>query len=118
MDDIWEREHGLNLRMDDSSEDPEGDDLTDLQEFLNSTDPKNSDTDGDGYKDGEEVRKGYDPLDPKSQPDEKKIPALHCYSVHFNNNHHCSSSGIYMEKERLCGGNRRIVSETILFPLQ
>jgi len=37
-----------------------------LEIKLYGTDPNNSDTDGDGYSDGEEVRAGSDPLDPES----------------------------------------------------
>lgn len=36
-------------------EDPDHDGLTNLQEFLNGSDPHNSDTDGDGLTDGQEV---------------------------------------------------------------
>jgi YVTN family beta-propeller protein len=36
-------------------EDPDGDGLTNLQEFQNGTDPHNPDTDGDGLTDGQEV---------------------------------------------------------------
>ncbi len=42
------------------------DGLTNTQEYGTRTDPTNSDTDGDGYDDGEEIEKEYDPLDPAS----------------------------------------------------
>lgn len=42
--------------------DADGDDLALLQEILFSTDPWSTDTDGDGFSDGEEVAHGYDPL--------------------------------------------------------
>lgn len=45
-----------------SSVDSDNDGLTDTQEALYKTDPKNPDTDADGYKDGEEVNSSYDPL--------------------------------------------------------
>jgi hypothetical protein len=42
--------------------DSDNDGLTDLDEIKYKTDLNNSDTDGDGYSDGEEVKKGYNPL--------------------------------------------------------
>lgn len=44
-----------------SSQDQDGDGLTDEEEEEYGTDPLNPDTDGDGYPDGEEVRAGYNP---------------------------------------------------------
>lgn len=41
--------------------DADKDGLDFLQEILNNTDPNNPDTDGDGYKDGDEVRGGFNP---------------------------------------------------------
>lgn len=45
-----------------TSVDTDHDGLTDAQERVYGTDPHNPDTDGDGYKDGEEVKNGYSPL--------------------------------------------------------
>ncbi|MFA6253103.1 MAG: L,D-transpeptidase family protein [Patescibacteria group bacterium] len=43
--------------------DTDNDSLTDEQELsIYFTDPKNPDTDGDGYLDGEEIKNGYSPL--------------------------------------------------------
>jgi len=42
--------------------DSDGDLLTDEREDQLGTDPKNKDTDGDGYIDGIEVANGYSPL--------------------------------------------------------
>jgi len=61
--DYWEELHGLDPTVDDSGLDPDGDGLTNLQEFQNATDPQNDDTDGDGYNDGREVAQGTDPND-------------------------------------------------------
>ncbi|MDR1949463.1 MAG: SUMF1/EgtB/PvdO family nonheme iron enzyme [Spirochaetaceae bacterium] len=44
--------------------DPDNDGLTNREEYREKTNPKKSDTDGDGFKDGWEVAYGYNPLDP------------------------------------------------------
>lgn len=57
--DQWEDAHGLNkLDKADAALDLDNDGLTNLQEFLKGTDPKNADTDGDGLKDGIETGTG------------------------------------------------------------
>jgi hypothetical protein len=48
----------------DADGDPDGDDLTNIEEFEAHTDPLNADTDGGGEGDGSEVASGKDPLDP------------------------------------------------------
>lgn len=45
-----------------ANEDPDGDGLTNLDEFSVNTNPLNPDTDGDGFDDGREVLDGYNPL--------------------------------------------------------
>jgi hypothetical protein len=42
--------------------DSDGDGLPDTVEAVYKTDPANPDTDGDGYKDGDEIKNGYNPL--------------------------------------------------------
>ncbi|MFO8050430.1 MAG: helix-turn-helix domain-containing protein [Thermoplasmatota archaeon] len=65
MDDEWEAEHGLNSTdPSDADGDPDGDGLTNVQEYRNSTDPGSNDTDSDGMDDGWEVAYGLDPNDP------------------------------------------------------
>ena len=54
MPDEWERKYGLNTDKNDAHEDNDNDNLTNIQEYLNGTDPTNPDTDGDGYNDGED----------------------------------------------------------------
>lgn len=44
-----------NDGISDADKDPDGDGLTNLQEYIYKTDPLNFDTDGDGIKDGDEV---------------------------------------------------------------
>jgi len=52
----WETEHGLDARdPDDATEDPDGDGLSNGEEYLAETDPTNSDTDGDGIDDANDV---------------------------------------------------------------
>ena len=48
--------------------DLDGDGLTENEELALGTDPNNPDTDGDGTSDGDEVNAGTDPLDPTSFP--------------------------------------------------
>lgn len=70
MPDGWEVMHGLNPNdPSDADEDPDGDGLTNLEEYLNGTDPNNPDSDGDGVWDGDEVNSGTDPNDPNDTPE-------------------------------------------------
>ncbi|RMD58332.1 hypothetical protein D6825_01235, partial [Candidatus Woesearchaeota archaeon] len=48
--------------------DPDGDGLTNLEEFNKGTDPAREDTDGDGWDDGREVVARTDPKDPRDHP--------------------------------------------------
>jgi hypothetical protein len=56
--DDWEIKNGLNPAVDDSGLDPDGDGLTNLEEYFRNTDPSRMDTDADGLKDNEEVYAG------------------------------------------------------------
>jgi len=68
MPDGWEVDNLLDPLADDSSEDPDGEGLTNLDECAAGTDPNATDTDGDGHPDDSEIRHGSDPLDPASRP--------------------------------------------------
>lgn len=59
------------LRLEEADFDNDG--LTDKMELNFKTDIKTADTDGDGFLDGEEVRAGYDPLDPQRKKLDKRI---------------------------------------------
>jgi hypothetical protein len=61
----WEKKHGLNVRVNDAHEDPDGDLLKNIAEFRNKTDPQDPDSDDDGFTDGDEVLEGTDPTDPE-----------------------------------------------------
>ncbi|HWG91453.1 MAG TPA: hypothetical protein VNZ52_11455, partial [Candidatus Thermoplasmatota archaeon] len=52
----------VNPLIADAQNDPDRDNLTNLQEFRANTDPTRADTDGDGMPDAFEVRFGLDPL--------------------------------------------------------
>ncbi|MDI6916224.1 MAG: hypothetical protein QMC80_00325 [Thermoplasmatales archaeon] len=70
MPDNWENTYGLNPFVNDASEDPDNDNLTNLKEYQHNTDPTNPDTDGDGLTDGEEVvTYGTDPTKPDTDGD-------------------------------------------------
>ena len=63
MYDGWEAQVGLDLAADDGGQDPDGDELTNLEEFGYGTDPNTADSDGDGIEDREEIATGSDPTD-------------------------------------------------------
>src|ERR1051326_777721 len=65
--DAWKIAHHFDVNDPTvATQDPDGDGLTNLQEFQLGTDPNNPDTDGDGIPDGVEIANGTDPLDPNS----------------------------------------------------
>ena len=70
MPDDWEVANGLNPNdPSDAAQDPDGDGLTNLQEFQLGTNPHVADTDGDGLNDGQEVKLGTNPLLPDTDGD-------------------------------------------------
>ncbi len=52
MSDGWEVSNSLNPLIDESHDDSDGDNLSNLNEYTNNTDSNNSDTDDDGLSDG------------------------------------------------------------------
>ena len=64
----WEKKHGLNVRANDAQLDPDADQLKNIAEFKNKTDPQDADSDDDGFADGAEVAEGFDPADAEENP--------------------------------------------------
>jgi hypothetical protein len=62
LPDPWEVAKGTNPLVNDAASDPDGDNLTNMQEYKGGTNPKVADTDGDGMDDGWEVYAHTDPL--------------------------------------------------------
>ena len=71
LPDWWEIEFGLNPNFNDSSYDPDRDDLSNLMEYRYGTRPNSSDTDSDLMPDGWEVDNNLNPLmdDSMGDPD-------------------------------------------------
>jgi DNA-binding MarR family transcriptional regulator len=59
-----------NITFYNDKDDPDNDDLTNIQEYGNNTDPLESDTDQDGMPDGWEVQFGLDPKNPSDKYDD------------------------------------------------
>ncbi len=69
MPDVFEQAFGLDpLNAADAALDGDGDGLSNLAEYENSTDPRVADTDHDGVSDGLEVSHGLKPRDPSDGP--------------------------------------------------
>ena len=69
MPNDWEQSYGFNpLSPQDAVQDPDGDSLTNLQEYRLGTNPLVKDSDGDSYTDGAEVTQHTDPAQAASRP--------------------------------------------------
>lgn len=78
LPDWWQKFHFGGTGIDPDGDD-DGDGLINADEFAAGTNPANSDTDGDGMKDGWEVQYGMKPLDDRdalSDMDGDRIPNL------------------------------------------
>lgn len=71
----WEHRYGISTAEQSGSEDPDHDDLVNRREYHLKTNPRERDTDADGFSDWSEVRKGTDPKDRRSNPDAFPTPA-------------------------------------------
>ena len=68
--DSWKIQYGFSITDPGvAGADPDGDGLTNLQEYQLGTNPLNPDTDGDGVPDGLEVKLGLNPLNPDTDGD-------------------------------------------------
>ena len=82
MPNEWEIKYGLNItNKTDADMDPDNDLLTNLEEYLNKTNPLNPDTDGDNYIDGVEIDKNTDPLDDNDHP--PKVNKNNNYQINY-----------------------------------
>ena len=75
MDDVWEETNGLDRSRNDRDEDLDGDDLTNIEEFLLGLTPNNPDTDGDGLYDGDEQLYGWGASSPTPDNEAPSPPA-------------------------------------------
>jgi LPXTG-site transpeptidase (sortase) family protein len=67
--DGWAGQYNLGTGSEKYDGDPDEDSLPNYLEYVHKTNPKKSDTDGDGYSDNAEITNGYDP----SFPGDKKM---------------------------------------------
>lgn len=71
MEDVFEFTYDFNMtNANDANQDADNDNLTNVCEYLNMTNPKLNDTDNDGLLDGYEVSVGLDPCSEDSDSDE------------------------------------------------
>ena len=89
LSDEYELTNGLDPNNPaDAAQDPDNDQLTNLQEAGLGTNPHNPDTDGDGTRDNVEVAQQSDPLNPLSPPplNEKCTASIQNRTVQINAN--------------------------------
>ena len=84
MPDKWEIDYSLNPLVNDTMADPDSDDLVNIHEYQQNTDPQNPDTDFDGWTDGDEVHVyATDPLDPNDHPPPPAPPPVAIPGYHI-----------------------------------
>lgn len=78
IDDKWRLDNFgcLTCPEADGSADPDGDGLTNSQEFSEGANPKDPDSDGDGWVDGDELGAGFSPVDASSHPTSRLTSVL------------------------------------------
>jgi hypothetical protein len=75
MPDDYEQANAcLDLWVDDSAEDPDGDELANIDEMGAGTDPCDGDSDDDTFSDSQEVSLGSDPVNEDSTPEHISLP--------------------------------------------
>ncbi len=94
LPDLWQLHYFGHLGVDPNA-DPDGDGLSNLQEYLNHTDPTTADTDGDRMPDAWELAHGLDPNDPSDaalDPDHDGLTNLEEYQ-HGTDPHNWDTDG-------------------------
>ncbi|MHA1499180.1 MAG: NosD domain-containing protein [Promethearchaeota archaeon] len=84
MPDKWEVDNILNPLINDTSLDPDMDELVNIDEYSWNTNPQNRDSDGDGWTDGDEVHTfNTDPLNPDDHPNPSppSIPGYYIFII-------------------------------------
>ena len=76
--DGYEVSNGLNPLRNDAQRDPDGDGLTNLEEYTHGTFANNPDSDGDGLSDGYEVSNELNPLQSDAQ---ESVLSFHLFSL-------------------------------------
>jgi len=73
--------------------DDDGDGLSNDLEAIYGTNPKNSDSDNDGYSDTEEIKNGYDPLSPAPGKTERELSPVEHALINYTRIEQPVSSG-------------------------
>ena len=86
MPDNWENIFGLNLSINDAKIDQDGDGVSNINEFKNSTNPLKKDTDDDGITDDWEILYNLDPIvaDSHLDSDNDSLINIEEYELNFN----------------------------------
>ncbi|MHA1521383.1 MAG: hypothetical protein ACTSRK_14460, partial [Promethearchaeota archaeon] len=103
----------LNPLLDDSAGDPDNDDLSNLEEYTNDTDPNNSDSDADDMLDGWEVTHDLDPLldDATGDPDDDDLSNLEEFTAGTDPNDADSDDDDILDGEEVVLGTDGYVTD-------